>query len=30
VRPKRTLESGYVFRFPTLEPALEDLVHITI
>lgn len=30
VRPKRTLESGYVFRFPQLEPALEDLVYVTI
>jgi uncharacterized protein len=27
VRPKRTLEAGYVFRFPRLEPALQDLVH---
>ena len=30
VRPKRTLEAGYVFRYPTLKPALEDLVHVTI
>jgi uncharacterized protein len=30
VRPKRTLESGYVFRFPELKPALEDLVYVTI
>jgi uncharacterized protein len=30
VRPKRTLESGYVFRFPQLESALEDLVYVTI
>src|SRR5262249_33948626 len=30
VRPKRTLESGYAFRFPTLAPALEDLVYVTI
>lgn len=30
VRPKRTLESGYIFRFPLLKPALDDLVHITI
>jgi uncharacterized protein len=30
VRPKRTLESGYVFRFPQLKPALEDLVYVTI
>ena len=30
VRPKRTLQSGYRFRFPTIESALDDLVHITI
>lgn len=30
VRPKRTLESGYVFRFSQLKLALDDLVHITI
>jgi uncharacterized protein (TIGR01777 family) len=30
VRPKRTLEAGYVFRFPTLEPALENLVRIPV
>lgn len=30
VRPKRTLESGYVFLYPQLEPALADLVHFTI
>jgi len=30
VRPKRTIESGYVFRFPSIEGALDDLVHITI
>lgn len=30
VRPKRTLESGYVFRYPQLKPALDDLVHVTI
>jgi uncharacterized protein len=30
VRPKRTLESGYVFRYPHLKPALEDLVYVTI
>jgi NAD dependent epimerase/dehydratase family enzyme len=30
VRPKRTLESGYVFRYPELRPALADLVHMTI
>ena len=30
VRPKRTLESGYAFRYPRLKPALEDLVYVTI
>ena len=30
VRPKRTLQSGYVFRYPTIEAALDDLVQITI
>jgi uncharacterized protein (TIGR01777 family) len=30
VRPKRTLESGYRFRFPDLPGALRDLVHITV
>jgi len=30
VRPKRTLEAGYVFRYPELTPALADLVHVTI
>jgi uncharacterized protein (TIGR01777 family) len=30
VRPKRTLESGYVFRYAELRPALADLVHVTI
>jgi uncharacterized protein len=30
VRPKRTLGSGYAFRYPELGPALDDLVHITI
>lgn len=30
VRPKRTLESGYAFRYPQLKPALEDLVYVTI
>jgi len=30
VRPKRTLESGYLFRFPDLPGALRDLVRITI
>ncbi len=29
VRPKRTLQSGYVFRYPTIDAALDDLVHIT-
>lgn len=28
VRPKRTLRSGYVFRYPELNAALSDLVHI--
>jgi uncharacterized protein len=26
VRPRRTLEAGYAFRHPELEPALEDLL----
>lgn len=26
VRPKRTLEAGYRFRYPTIEGAMEDLV----
>ena len=30
VRPKRTLQAGYVFRYPELTPALEDLVYVTI
>jgi uncharacterized protein (TIGR01777 family) len=30
VKPKRTLESGYIFRYPELGSALDDLVHITI
>jgi hypothetical protein len=30
VRPKRTLESGYTFRYPELVPALDDLVYVTI
>ncbi len=30
VRPKRTLESGYVFKYPELRPALADLVHVTV
>ena len=29
VRPKRTLASGYVFRYPELQGALADLVRIT-
>jgi uncharacterized protein (TIGR01777 family) len=29
VRPKRTLESGYRFRFPEIGGALDDLVKIT-
>lgn len=29
VVPKRTLESGYVFRFPDIDTALDDLVKIT-
>ena len=29
VKPKRTLEAGYRFRFATLGSALTDLVHIT-
>ena len=29
VRPKRTLASGYVFRFATLDAALDDLVRIS-
>jgi uncharacterized protein (TIGR01777 family) len=29
VRPKRTLESGYVFRFPTIEGAMADLIKTT-
>jgi uncharacterized protein len=29
VRPKRTLESGYVFRFGDIDSALTDLVRIT-
>ena len=27
--PKRTIEAGYVFRFPTIEAAMDDLVEIT-
>jgi len=30
VRPRRTLEAGYVFRFPQLEPALRDLINVTL
>jgi uncharacterized protein (TIGR01777 family) len=30
VRPKRTLKSGYIFRYPELGPALDDLVYVTI
>jgi uncharacterized protein (TIGR01777 family) len=30
VRPKRTLEAGYLFRYPELAPALADLVYVTI
>lgn len=30
VVPKRTLQSGYVFKHPTIESALNDLVEITI
>jgi uncharacterized protein (TIGR01777 family) len=30
VVPRRTLESGYVFRYAELRPALADLVHVTI
>ena len=28
VRPRRTLESGYVFRYPTIECALDHLVQV--
>jgi uncharacterized protein len=28
VRPRRTLEAGYVFRYPHLDPALADLVRV--
>ncbi len=30
VRPRRTLESGYAFSFPTIEGAMKDLVHVTV
>ncbi|SEC31889.1 hypothetical protein SAMN05519104_1151 [Rhizobiales bacterium GAS188] len=30
VRPKRTLRSGYAFRYPELAPALDDLVYVTL
>lgn len=30
VRPRRTLEAGYAFRFPDLESAMRDLVKITV
>lgn len=30
VKPKRTLASGYVFRYPELTGALDDLVYVTI
>lgn len=30
VKPKRTLESGYRFRYPELQEAMTDLVKITI
>ena len=30
VRPRRTVESGYVFRFPTVEGAMADLVQTTV
>jgi uncharacterized protein (TIGR01777 family) len=29
VRPRRTLEGGYTFRYPRLDPALRDLVNTT-
>jgi hypothetical protein len=30
VKPKRTLESGYRFEYPTIDSALDDLVEITV
>jgi len=30
VVPKRTLASGYIFKHPTIESALDDLVEITV
>jgi len=30
VKPKRTMESGYEFRYPDIDSALDDLVQITI
>jgi NAD dependent epimerase/dehydratase family enzyme len=29
VIPRRTLEAGYRFRYPALDEALTDLVHVT-
>ena len=29
VKPKRTIASGYLFRYPELVPALDDLVNLT-
>jgi uncharacterized protein len=29
VKPKRTISSGYQFRYPELASALDDLVHVT-